>query len=181
MNHHDNTGGTRRRWIAAATIILFLAVIVAVVVASGKSRRPPTGEPSVSLPSLPAVVGRKSSTQSSVAGLAAPVGAAQLAAAKRAAAVFLAAYLPYLYGRDRLRAIGDVSPSLRAGLAGHPPRVTPAQHTRHPRLIALSAVGGQAGEVLATATIADGSGVPYAIRLILERPHGRWLVTAIPA
>jgi hypothetical protein len=172
----------RRRWrVAGSVLVLLIAVAAIVLLSGGNSESPRSSEPSVSLPSLPAVVGTRASTPPSLPALIAPVDAGQLAAAKSAAAAFLAGYLPYLYGHAPVRAISHLSAGLRADLAAHPARVTPAQHARHPRLVALSAVGRQPRDVLATATIADGSGVPYAIRLILERHHGRWLVSATPS
>ena len=181
MNADDTPNRRPWRWPATVVIVLLVAVAVAAIVPGRKSKGSGSGQSSVSLPSVPAVVGTATTGPGSVPRRDAPVDARQLAAARTAAATFLAGYLPYLYGRARPRTISNVSAGLRAKLASQPPRVTPAQRSRHPRLIALSAIGRQPGQVLATATITDGGAAPYSIRLIIGRTHGRWLVTAIPS
>jgi hypothetical protein len=164
-----------------AVLVAVAAVAVALSVLGSPGRSSTATTPSATLPSLPAVVGTAPGGPPSAPRLEAPVGAAQLAAARTVAKAFLAGYLPYLYGRAHADRLSDVSAALRAELARQPPRITPAQHLRRPRMLALAVVGQARDRVLATATIADGGAPPYPVRLILARRAGRWVVTALPS
>jgi hypothetical protein len=174
-------GRARRAWV----LVGLLVAVAGVAVAVGLTRSPRPHFVAIrarpTLPSLPAVVGTAPTTSSAAPRLHAPVDAAQLTAARRTAQAFLAGYLSYLYGHARASRLTHLTPGLRAQLAGQPPRVTPAQRTRHPRLLALAAVGQTPDTVLVTATVADGGAPPYPIRLSLVRQAGGWVVTAIPA
>lgn len=157
-----------------------LAALAALLVATGSPRRParvPT--PAATLPSTPVIVGTVPARPTANAGLRAPVDAAQLGEAQRIAAGFLAGYVPYLYGRRPAKSLRDLTSSLRAELAHDPPRLTPAQRSRHPRLLALATVGRPSGAVLATATVADGGPAAYPVRLLLTRRDHGWVVISI--
>jgi hypothetical protein len=101
---------------------------------------------------------------------------AQIAAAKRTTRTFLAAYLPFTYGREAtLRA---VSPALRQRLTAHPPRVPPREHSRHPRVVTVQSDGVSRDHAEIAALVDDGQR-RYTIVLELTR-HGRhWLVTGL--
>ena len=164
--------------LIALSLLAALAGVLAA--AGGRSTSPPAITPSPTLPGVPVVVGTRAAPAPVPAtGLRAPVNAAQLSHARSVAARFLAGYLPYLYGHRHARSLLDLAPALRAELAHDPPRLTPAQRSRHPRLVALAAVGRPGGRVLATATVAGGGAAAYPVRLLLTRRAHQWVVTAI--
>lgn len=158
--------------LAVAALIGALA-LVAVLRGSAHPAAPPR-RPSTAISTPGPVIGTKP-----IPPAASPVGAAQLRAATPSARRFLNGYLGYLYGHTRARAVPDASHRLRATLAHDPVRITPAQRTRHPRLLALNVEPRAAGLALGTATIGDGAGVPYPVHLVLADTAGRWLVERV--
>jgi len=100
-------------------------------------------------------------------------------AAEQSARAFLRGYLAYLYGRANARAIPLASAQVRRALAAHPPRVSPAQRERHPRITALSAQPLASGAISLTATIDDGGVARYPIRVKLARRARSWRVVQL--
>lgn len=99
--------------------------------------------------------------------------------AEQSARKFLDGYLAYLYGRGSARAIPLASSEVRRALAARPPRVSPAQRERHPRIAALSAQPLTGGAISMTATIDDGGVARYAIRVKLARRARSWRVVQL--
>jgi hypothetical protein len=67
--------------------------------------------------------------------------------------------------------------ALRRELVWEHVRVTPAEHGRHPRIVALGLVGTGPGFVVATATVDDGGIAVYRLRFTLWERAGRWLAS----
>jgi hypothetical protein len=158
--------------LAVAALIGALALVA--VLRPTAHRGAPPRRPSTAISTPGPVIGTKPIPPGGP-----PVGAAQLQAATLSARRFLNGYLGYLYGHTRARAVRDASPGLRAILARDPVRLTPAQRSRHQRLLALDAEPRAAGLAIATATIGDGAGAPYPIHLALAYTAGRWLVERV--
>jgi hypothetical protein len=102
----------------------------------------------------------------------------QIAAAKRAARRFLAAYLAYSYGRRGADVIPNASGRLRARLVRARPRVPPGVRKRRPHIVLLHAhgVAPRSGELVAL--VSDGAR-SYSVRLELERAPAGWRVVDV--
>ena len=96
---------------------------------------------------------------------------------ERAAEVFLASYLPYLYGRAAASEVRGTTSEFAHSLTPRAPRVPPAMRRRHPRVVLLSAATAPAGLIGVTALVNDGGLVDYPITLLLSR-HGHRLFVA---
>jgi hypothetical protein len=93
---------------------------------------------------------------------------------------FLAAYLPFLYGQIGVEQLPAVTPQLRRTVAAQRGRVTPAERTRRPRVIALAFAPGHARRsVLFEAQIDDGAS-RYRLRLRVARQGAVWRVVELP-
>lgn len=99
----------------------------------------------------------------------------------RVARGFLTGYLAYLYGRGRARAITGATPSLERSLRARPPLVSPAMRRRNPRVLSLRPMSAPAGMVGLSALVSDGELASYTVGLLLERQHGRLLVSVVEA
>jgi hypothetical protein len=97
----------------------------------------------------------------------------------RAADVFLAGYLDYLYGHSTASAIKGATPALLRSLRAQPPRVSPSMRARQPRVMALHNTSGPAGLLRVSAVVNDGSLVDYSIGLRLASQDGRLLVSGL--
>jgi hypothetical protein len=99
-----------------------------------------------------------------------------VAASKRAARRFLAGYLPYTYGRVRVRAIQSATGALKRQLVAQRPRVPAGEHRRIPRLVLLqsNSVGHGQAELLA---LVDDGKRRYTVTLELVHAATGWLVT----
>ena len=97
----------------------------------------------------------------------------------RAADVFLAGYLDYLYGHAPASGIKGATPALLRSLRAQPPRVSPGMRARWPRVVALHSTSGPAGLLGVSAVVNDGSLVDYSIRLRLAPQDGRVLVIGL--
>jgi hypothetical protein len=109
---------------------------------------------------------------------AAAASHAEVRAAKRAARLFLAGYLPYSYGRGPARAIAGASPPLLRRLAHERPRVPAAERRRRARLVLLHADGAGKRAAAVVALVADGAR-RYTLPLELERARVGWRVTRV--
>lgn len=150
----------RQRAFALAAAALVLAA--AILILTGRTtERPPltptatTATPVAATPPPPAPAVRERVREPAPA----PV--------KRVARLFLAGYLPYLYGQRPARQINAAMPSLRRRLAVNRPRVSPATRRRRPRVLGLRGERASAGRWLMRARIADGSVVAYPIELLI--------------
>ena len=101
------------------------------------------------------------------------------AAAERAMRQFLDGYLAYLYGRGNARSIDRASPQLIGRLAARPPRVSPAQRERTPRIVEVRSRRPRRGRVQLVATINAGETSQYPIGALLLVRNGQWQVTEI--
>jgi hypothetical protein len=108
-----------------------------------------------------------------------PISPTGLVAARRAAARFLAGYLPFIYGRGSARSIDAVTPDMRLQLSRMRASVTPVECQRHPRVVSLSVVGQAADWALVTALVADGGVTTYVLRIVLSGGRGGWIVNSV--
>lgn len=99
--------------------------------------------------------------------------------AERAMREFLGGYLRYLYGRGNAGAIKRASSVLVRRLGANPPRVSPAQRERRPKIVEIGARRPRGGRVQLVATIDAGETSQYPIGALLVKHDGRWTVTEI--
>jgi hypothetical protein len=99
------------------------------------------------------------------------------AAARQAATRFVVSYLAYSYGHAGVDALRDLTPSLRATLAGRPPWVPPSIRALHPRVASL-VLSRHGTEWVAGANVTDGPNT-YQVISVVGRVRGRWLVIAL--
>ncbi len=164
----------RRLAFALAAAIIVIAAGVLVLTRAGSAPPAPRraapiapARPAAPPPAGPAASG------SPPEPAAAPPGATQ------DARVFLGGYLAYLYGHARAREIRGAAPRLLRKLERERPRVSPATRQRRPRILEITARRIAGGRVAATASIADGGVVHYAITVTLQRHRGRWQVANV--
>jgi len=96
----------------------------------------------------------------------------------RAADLFLAGYLGYIYGHARVSVIVGATPALLESLRSSPPRVSPGMRVRRPRVVALHA-SASSGLLRVSAVVNDGGLVDYSIGLLLAVHGGRLLVSGL--
>jgi hypothetical protein len=99
--------------------------------------------------------------------------------AAHASQAFLAGYLAYTRGRAPASKITDATPVLIAALAAHPPRVSPAMRSEHPRVVELHGASAPPGEIGVSAVVTGGGLIDYTLGLILAPQDGQLLVTAL--
>jgi hypothetical protein len=99
--------------------------------------------------------------------------------AAQASRAFLAGYLAYTCGRAPASGITDATGGLLAALIAHPPRVSPAMRSEHPRVVELHAAPAPAGEVGVSAVVNGGGLIDYTLGLILAPQGARLLVSAL--
>jgi len=97
----------------------------------------------------------------------------------RAADLFLAGYLGYIYGHAPASAIGGATPALLESLRSSPPRVSPGMRVRRPHVLALRSTPARRGLLLVSAVVNDGGLVDYSIGLLLAAHGGRLLVSGL--
>lgn len=172
----DRPVGERERRAALAVVVTLLAC-AAVLLPAGRpsSQHLPTRR-RASTTSLSGGASSPASTRSPAEN-AAPVAPV----AARVAHRFLTAYLAYLYGHGRARAIAGATPSLTRSLRTRPPLVSPAMRRRNPRVFSLRPMSAPAGTVGVSALVGDGELASYKVGLLLERQHGRLLVSTVEA
>jgi hypothetical protein len=97
----------------------------------------------------------------------------------RAADLFLAGYLGYLYGHSPASQIRGATTALLRSLQAHPPRVSPGIRARQARVLAVHTIPAPSGLVGVSALVNDGGLVDYPIGLLLAPHGGRLLVTGL--
>ena len=97
----------------------------------------------------------------------------------RAADLFLAGYLGYIYGHAPASAIDGATPALLRSLRAQPTRVSPGMRARQPHVLALRSTPARSGPLLVNAVINDGGLVDYSIGLLLAVHGGRLLVSGL--
>jgi hypothetical protein len=97
----------------------------------------------------------------------------------RAAGLFLAGYLGYLYGHAPASEIKGATTALLGSLEAHPPRVPPGMRSRRAHLLSMHATPAASGLAGVSALVNDGGAVDYPIGLLLERQGGRLLVSGL--
>ena len=97
----------------------------------------------------------------------------------RAADLFLAGYLSYIYGHAPARAIDGATPALLRSLRAQQTRVSPGMRARQPHVLALRSTPARSGPLLVNAVINDGGLVDYSIGLLLAVHGGRLLVSGL--
>jgi hypothetical protein len=99
------------------------------------------------------------------------------AAARQAATGFVVSYLAYTYDHAGVEALRDLTASLRAGLAGHPPRVPQSIRSLDPRVASLT-LSPDGTDWVASANVTDGQNT-YQVISVVGRVGARWLVVAL--
>jgi hypothetical protein len=99
--------------------------------------------------------------------------------AARASRTFLAGYLAYTCGRAPASRIADATGGLVAALEAHPPRVSPAMRSEHPRVVDLDSAPAPSDEIGVSAVVNDGGLIDYTLGLTLTQQGGRLLVTGL--
>jgi len=97
----------------------------------------------------------------------------------RAADLFLAGYLGYLYGHSPASQIEGATSALIRSLRAHPTRISPGMRSRQARVLALHATPAPSGLVGVSALVTDGGLVDYPIGLLLAPRDGRLLVSGL--
>jgi hypothetical protein len=97
----------------------------------------------------------------------------------RAADLFLAGYLAYLYGHSPASQVKGATTALVRSLQADPPRVSPVMRTRHAHVLALHTTPAPSGLLGVSALVNDGGLVDYPIGLLLAPRGGRLLVTGM--
>jgi len=161
----------RRAALVATAVVLIAA---ALGFASTRSLAPSTQAraEAIKTTATPTAPDHRQSTPESSGGELSPVAA-------QASRAFLAGYLAYTCGRAPANRITDATGGLLAALAAHPPRVSPAMRSEHPRVVELHAAPAPAGEVGVSAVVNGGGLIDFTLGLILARQGGRLLVSAL--
>ena len=157
--------------MATVTVLLLAAAILLALSRPSNGPRPTVQRhpgPSVAQ-RTPSVVAQ--ATESSTAPLTPRVA--------RAADLFLAGYLSYIYGHAPASAIGGATPALLRSLRAHPTRVSPGMRARRPHVVALRSTPARPGPLLVSAVVNDGGLVDYSIGLLLAVHGGRLLVSGL--
>lgn len=159
----------QRAVVGAGLVVVVLVIMILVISPGPKPVRPDTAPPAVATTSTQPAPG----TPEANAPFEPP------AEAEQAMRVFLDGYLDYLYGRGDATSIKSVSGKLRKELGRRPPRVSPAQKARTPRIVAIRARKPTPERVQLVATINAGETSSYPIGALLVKRNGRWIVTEI--
>lgn len=109
-----------------------------------------------------------------------PIAGAELPPiAAQASRAFLAGYLAYTCGAAPASRITDATGALLTALAAHPPRVSPAMRSEHPRVVKLHSAPAPPGEIGVSVAVNDGGLIDYTLGLTLAPQGGRLLVTGL--
>ena len=177
----------RERRPAFAVVAFTLVAVGAATWATVDTDDRPTGVPEPSAPA-PASAGTVTTAQASATRSSATSKPhtgrhsrtpASVDAARRAAYRFLTqGYLAYAYGRARPEGIAPATGVLRRQLVLSPPRVPPAERTRHARIVALQVERAGAHRADAVAVVRDEART-YDVGLSLRRTRGGWRVAGV--
>lgn len=156
--------------MATVTVLLLAAAILLALSRPSNGPRPtPQRHPGPSVAQrTPSVVAQ--ATESRTAPLTPLVA--------RAADLFLAGYLGYIYGHAPASAIGGATPALLRSLRAQPTRVSPGMRAR-PHVVALHSTPARSGPLRVSAVVNDGGLVNYSIGLLLAAHGGRLLVSGL--
>jgi hypothetical protein len=163
-----------RRVVVAATALLLLAgSITSLTLRVGRGREARRSPVTVRARA------RRPAAQPMRPRLRPPVSGSDLRLARRVAGRFLCSYLKFAYGRARATSVDAVTPDLQSQLIRDRAQVTPAEGTRHARVVSLRVLGTNPGFVLATASVEDGGIAAYRLRFAVREAGGRWLVSNV--
>jgi hypothetical protein len=94
---------------------------------------------------------------------------------------FLNSYLGYLYARNSLAQVVDVTDAARQGLPATLQNFTPAEQTRSYRIEVEQTTPPDGGSSDGTAQIQEGDGIAtYTINFTMAEQNGVWLVNSVP-
>ncbi len=161
------------RGAAMATVTVLLiaaAILLALSRPGGRPRRTSRPHPAASV-----VRSAPSSHTRASENVTAPL----TPALARAADLFLAGYLPYLYGHTPASQIKGATPELLRSLEDHPPRVSPGMRSREARLVSLHTTPAPSGLDGVSVLVTDGGLIDYPIGLLLASRSGRLLVIGL--
>jgi hypothetical protein len=169
---HDRPIAESQRRTAMAVVVVLLAataLLLALTRPDGQRQRT-TERPSPS-PARSASAVHAQAPETSTAPLTPGIA--------RAADLFLAGYLAYLYGHTPARQIKDATAALLHSLEAHPPRVSPGMRSREARLVSLHTTQAPSGLLGVSVLVTDGGLVDYPIGLLLAPRGGRLLVSGL--
>jgi hypothetical protein len=163
-----------RRFVVAIGALLALGAVMAALTLTnphiGHERRPTAQRSAAAGPPR---------TPASPRRVPPPVSTGATVQARRVAEHFLAAYLPFAYGRASARAVTGITPALRSQLLRGRAQLTPVERRRRPRVVSLQTVGTTPTFVVATAVIDDGGVTTYRLRFTIVGAAGRWAVSGV--
>ncbi len=160
----------RRAAMATVTVLLIAAALLLALTRPGSQPRRSAERQSPSLVrGTPAV--HAQAPQTSTAPLTPAVA--------RTARLFLAGYLPYLYGHAPASQVKGATAALVRSLQADPPRVSSVMRTRQAHVLALHTAPAPSGLVGVSALVNDGGLVDYPIGLLLASRGGRLLVSGL--
>jgi hypothetical protein len=160
----------RRASMAAVIVLLTATALLLALTRPGHRPQPATAHPSPGLvdrPSAAQALARAATTEPLTPAVA------------RAATLFLAGYLGYLYGHTPARQVKGATTALLRSLEAHPPRVSTSMRSRPPRLLSLHPMPAPPGLVGVSALVNDGGLIDYPIGLVLALHGSRLLVTGL--
>jgi hypothetical protein len=97
----------------------------------------------------------------------------------RAAQRFASGWSQFAYGHLPLARLAPISARFRSELAGHPPRVTPSDQTRHAQLLSVRVTPQSNATAIATAILSDDGALRVAVVFTLRRAAGGWVTTGL--
>ena len=136
---------------------------------------PPTVPPSPSATPSPA----SATAVEGEARNAPAVAPREARAAAAAASTFLKGYLPYSYGRAKVRRIRAAATPLLRELAASPPRVPASVAQARPQLVSVSAEAATGGSKIDVVAVVKDGQRRYSVRLSMREAGGRWVVSAV--
>jgi hypothetical protein len=160
----------RRTAMAAVAVLLAATALLLALTRPAGQRQRTTERPSPS-PARSASAVHAHAPETSTAPLTPRIA--------RAADLFLAGYLAYLYGHTPASQIKDATAALLHSLEAHPPRVSPGMRSREARLVSLHTTQAPSGLLGVSALVTDGGLVDYPIGLLLAPRGGRPLVSGL--
>ena len=97
------------------------------------------------------------------------------------ATAFLKSYLGYLYGKNTLAQVVNVTASARQGLPSTLQNFTPQEQTRSYSIETEQTTTPEGGSSAGSALIQEGGGLAsYTINFTMSEQNGVWLVDSVP-
>src|ERR1700733_1636310 len=161
---------TRVLGVAAPALLLIGVVLSAL------------GPPVVTAPGQPrtaVVVAPRPRAVSHLPMRTSPISAGRLGDAHAVAASFIDCYLRVTYGRAPATSLTVVTPALRRELVHGRAQLTPAERSRHPRVLSVEAVGQAPGVVRRTVVVSAAGVTWFFTRFTVQAGPGGSFVSDV--